>query len=67
MKVQVRQFVGVGPIVDLAGTQGDLDGLGRVCDVFAVQREFQLWQFEEFIDVAAVGDDATAGVGLLFE
>ncbi len=63
----MRQFIGVGAVVDFGRIEGGLHRLGRAGDVMGEKRELGRRQLEEFVDVRAVGDDAAAVIRLLFE
>jgi hypothetical protein len=67
VEVEVGELVRVGAVVDLGGIKGGLDGAGGAGDVGGEERELGGVEFEEFVHVAVVSDDAAAGVGLLFE
>lgn len=67
MEVQVRELVGVGAVIDFGGVECGLHGFGGAGDVVHEEITLGVGQLEELIDVMAVGDDATATVGLLFE
>ena len=67
MEVQVREFVGVGAVVDFGRIERGLHGLSRAGDILHEQVSLGVRELEELVDVVAVGDDAAAAISLLLE
>lgn len=67
MHVEVREFVGVGAVVDLGGIKGGLDSAGGAGDDLRKARELGVGQLEQLVHTFAIDDDTATAMSLLLK